>query len=93
MVNVNELVKDQMTSVDLIGQLFSQFEKELINNKDICLDFKDVNFISVPFLERLEKLVLRAKDLDARIKIVNLTPSIYKVFQVAKVKDVLQVCC
>ena len=59
---------------------------------EITLDFQRVTFISVYFLERLEKFVSRAKDLNVKVQIKNVQSNIYKVFQVAKVKDILNYC-
>ena len=90
--NINELLKDAITSSEIIDTIFNTLENDLLDRKEIEINLKNVSFISVYFLERLEKLIQRAKDLNVTVQISNVQPTIYKVFQVARIKDVLAVC-
>lgn len=78
---------------EIIDKIFNSLENELLDKKEVSLDFAKINFISVYYLERLEQFVDRARDLGVSFKIINVLPSIYKVFQVAKVKSILEICC
>lgn len=82
-----------ITSNEIIDKAFHSLENELLDGKKITLDFTRVTFISVYYLERLEQFVDRAKDLGVSFRIINILPSIYKVFQVAKVRNIIGVCC
>ncbi len=79
-------------SNETIDAIFNTLDNDLLDRKEAEINLKDVSFISVYFLERLEKLIQRAKDLNVKVQILNVQPAIYKVFQVARVKDVLAVC-
>jgi hypothetical protein len=61
-------------------------------NLDLVLDFNGCKFISVEGLEWLEELLLRADSLSSSVQLVNVEPSIYKVFKVARISAVLQAC-
>ena len=61
-------------------------------NLDLVLDFTGCTFITVEGLEWLEELLLRAGSLTSNVKIVNVQPSIYKVFKVARIDQVLKAC-
>ena len=89
---INELLVGEITSNNITDDIFNKLENDLLDRKEITLDFSKVIFISVYFLERLENFVNRAKDLNVKIQILNTQPSIYKVFQVARSKTVLEVC-
>lgn len=78
---------------EIVDKIFNSLENELLDKKEVSLDFAKINFISVYYLERLEQFVDRARDLGVSFKIINVLPSIYKVFQVAKVKSILEICC
>ncbi len=88
---MKEDLKGELVSKDLIDKIFNHFESNLLDGKKIIMDLKDVTFINVYFLEQLEKLVEKAKKLNIELKIVNVKPSIYKVFHIAKDKDILSV--
>lgn len=92
MFEINETIQEEMNSQDSGERLFNLLDKKILDRKEIFLDFNKTSFISVYFLERLAQFVNRAKDLNVRVKIINLSPVIYKVFSVARVKNVLEVC-
>ena len=85
---LTNLLKGEITSNEVIDSIFNALENELMDKKEIMLEFKNVLFISTYFLERLERLIQRAKDLNVKVQIANVQPAIYKVFQVARVKEV-----
>ena len=89
---LTNLLKGEITSNEVIDSIFNALENELMDKKEIMLEFKNVLFISTYFLERLGRLIQRAKDLNVKVQIANVQPAIYKVFQVARVKDILVVC-
>ena len=86
------LIEGEINSKDLIDNIFSSLENQLLDKTEINLNFQDVTFISVYFLERLEQLVQKSKELNVKITVINIPPSIYKVFQVARVKNILELC-
>ena len=88
----DDLLKSEMTSNETIDIIFNDFENQLMDKREITVDLKNVTFISVYFVERLEQIVKKAKKLNTEIKIINVTPEIYKVFQVGRLKAVLSVC-
>ena len=88
----DDLLKSEMTSNETIDIIFNDFENQLLDKREIIIDLKNVTFISVYFVERLEQIVKKAKKLNTEIKIINVPPEIYKVFQVGRLKAVLGVC-
>ena len=88
--NINSLLQGELSSSKLIDLIFNNLERDLLDKREIILNFEKITFISVYFLERLETLVSRAKDLNVEIKILNVSESIYKVFHVARTKLVLE---
>ena len=91
-IQTNEMMQEEMISGEVIDLAFNTLDKKLLDRNEISIDCGKTKFISVHFLERLTQFVTRAKDLSVKIKIVNLSPVIYKVFHVARVKNILEVC-
>ncbi len=92
MFEVSEMMQEEMNTQESGESFFNLLDKKVLDRREIFLDFKKISFISVYLLERLTQFVTRAKDLNVKVKIVNLSPTIYKVFQVARVKNILEVC-
>ena len=90
--NMDELLKGEIALSEAVDAIFNTLENDLLDNMEVEVDFKNVSFISVYFLERLENYIKRAQELNVRIKLLNVQPSIYKVFQVTRIKDVLTAC-
>ena len=90
--NLSELLYGEVKSKETIDVIFNDLENQLLDKREIIVDLKNVSFISVYFLERLEKFVEKGKSLSVEIKIINASPEIYKVFQVGRLKTVLSVC-
>jgi hypothetical protein len=61
-------------------------------NLDLVLDFGACDFITVDGLEWLEELLLRAGSLSSKVELNQVPPSIYKVFKVARIDQVLKAC-
>ncbi|OGI18650.1 MAG: hypothetical protein A3B68_01340 [Candidatus Melainabacteria bacterium RIFCSPHIGHO2_02_FULL_34_12] len=91
-LRIDDMLSGEITSSEIVDSIFNSFDKQLLDRNEILLDFKKVTFVSVLFLERLESFVKRAKDINVKVQITNVSPVIYKVFQVAKVKSILEVC-
>ena len=91
--NVADLLQGKMTSKEILDIIFDDLENQLLDKREVTVNLEKVTFISVYFLERLERFVEKAKKLSVEIKIVNVNPNVYKVFQVGRVKVVLNNCC
>jgi hypothetical protein len=61
-------------------------------NLDLVLDFSGCDFITVEGLEWLEELLLRADSLSSKVELDHVPPTIYKVFKVARIDQVLKAC-
>jgi|SRR5271156_4163279 anti-anti-sigma regulatory factor len=59
---------------------------------DLTIDFSTCTFISVEGLEWLEELLLRAESLKTKVSLINVPPSIYKVFKVAHIASISRAC-
>ena len=89
LIRESNLLQGEIISNEVIDTIFNSLEEQLMDRNELLIDFQYVTFISVYFLERLEKFVNKARELNVKIKIVNVQPSIYKVFQVARSKDII----
>ena len=87
-----DLLQGEIISSEVVDLIFNSLENKLLDRNELLIDFQYVTFISVYFLERLEKLINKARELNVKIKIVNVQSSIYKVFQVARGKDIISIC-
>ena len=90
--SLSELLCGEIKSKEVIDVIFDELENQLLDKREIAVDLKKVAFVSVCFLERLERFIEKAKDLSVEIKIINVNPEIYKVFQVSRVNIVLNAC-
>ena len=90
--NLSALLDGEVKSKETIDIIFNDLENQLLDKREVAVDLKKVSFISVYFLERLEKFVDKANELSVKIEIKNVSPEIYKVFQVGRLKTVLSVC-
>jgi anti-anti-sigma regulatory factor len=59
---------------------------------ELTIDFSTCTFISVEGLEWLEELLMRAESLKTKVSLVNVPPSIYKVFKVAHIASISRAC-
>lgn len=90
--NVENILEHEVVSNSKIDQLFNCFENQMLDMKEIVIDMGKTTFISTYFLEKLEQLVEKARELNAQVKIINVKSTIYKVFQVARVNNILNIC-
>ena len=91
--SIKDLLHGELISNEVIDLIFTNLGNQILDQKEVIVDLKDVTFISVYFLERLELFLEKVKELNAIIKIINVQPTIYKVFRVSKVKAVLDTIC
>jgi hypothetical protein len=76
-----------------LSRSIDEVDRMLAGGKlDLSLDFSSCKFVSVEGLEWLEELLLRASSLSAEVRLSNVAPSIYKVFKVARIDNVLKAC-
>ena len=87
-----ELFSSEMISNEEIDNAFNILENQALDQIEITVDFKSLTFISVYFLDKLESFLKKAKELNVKVRIINVQPNIYKVFQVGKVKNILEIC-
>jgi anti-anti-sigma regulatory factor len=87
-----DLLQGEIKSDKQVKDILDILDKDILDKKEVSIDFKNVRFISVYFLERFEQLINRAIDLGVDIRILNVQPNIYKVFQVARLKKILALC-
>ena len=87
--NTNDLLKGEITSKETIDVIFNDLENQLLDKREIIVDLKNVSFISVYFLERLEKFIEKAQELNVHVKINSVNPNVYKVLQIRKNKEIL----
>ena len=59
---------------------------------DVVLDFAAATTIEVDGLEWLEELILRSKSYQIKVGFINVPPTIYKVFKVARIDSLLESC-
>ena len=91
--SIKDLLHGELISNEVIDLIFTNLGNQKLDQKEVIVDLKDVTFISVYFLERLELFLEKVKELNAIIKIINVQPTIYKVFRVSKVNAVLDTIC
>jgi hypothetical protein len=61
-------------------------------NVDLKLDFSNCTFISVDGVEWLEEILMRASSLSADVELMNIAPSVYKVFKIARIDSIVKAC-
>lgn len=90
--NIEDIFQGEMLIHESIESKFDLLEKILLDRRELSLNFQQVSFISVYFLERLEKFLALALKANVQVTIKNISPSIYKIFQVAKSSNLLEAC-
>ena len=94
-VEVGEKINGD-NQVRISGQLdrgLDEVDRLLASTKDdIVLDLSGCTFITVDGLEWLEELLLRAESMTPNVRLVNIPPTIYKVFKVAHLDCILRAC-
>ncbi len=82
-------VNYKQNSKETYDPFFNKLHNELLDKEEVVLDLQNTSFISVNFLEELEKLINKANELTRRLRIINVSPSIYKVFRIARNREIL----
>ena len=90
--NVASLFQGDMSSKDIVDQAFNILENKFLDRDKVIVNFNSITFVSVHFLERLELAIQKANELSIQFQITNISPNIYKVFQVSKSKRILGIC-
>ena len=90
--NMADMLQGKMISKETIDVIFNDLENQLLDKREVTVDLKKVTFISVYFLEQFEKLIEKSIKLDVKVEIVNVNSDIYKVFQVGRMRNVLDAC-
>lgn len=87
---------ESVETVKILGRLdrgLDDVDRLLASGKgDIVLDFSACPFISVDGLEWLEELLMRAQSMSRSVRLVNIPPTIYKVFKVSRIDSILRSC-
>ena len=60
--------------------------------KEILVDFSQCTFISIAGLEWLESMLLKANSGQVKVTFIELPPTLYKVFKVARIESILSAC-
>ena len=81
-----ELLKGNLEIKETIDQLFSRLQSKMFKDTEIVLDLKGVILISSYFLDKLEKFIIRSKELEIKILLVNIPPSVSKTLHVLNCK-------
>ncbi len=79
----------------IVGSLLRNdeaLEKVIASGKNVVVDFSQCNFISVAGLEWLESMLLKAGSGKAKVNFVDIPPTLYKVFKVARIPSILDAC-
>ncbi len=67
-----------------------EVDHSLASGNDLILDFTNCTFITVEGLEWLEELLLHAASSSSKVNLTNVTPTVYKVFKIARIDNVLK---
>ena len=77
-------------NIQVLGlELFSLIEHD--NRKSILLNFSDVEFLSSAALGKLITLDRKVKASKGRLKMSNIRPEIFEVFQITKLNKVFDI--
>ena len=70
-----------------------EIDKLIASGKhDLVIDFSECVFISVPGLEWLKDMLLKAGAAGINITYIAIPPALYKVFKVARIDSILNAC-
>ena len=84
-----------MHNYKIVGNLVRDdeaVEKFIAAGKDLTIDFSECSFLSVAGLEWLESMLLKASSSKTSINFVGMSPTLYKVFKVARIESILNAC-
>ena len=86
---LDKKILDEANIQELGLELFSLIEHD--NRKSILLNFTDVEFLSSAALGKLITLDRKVKASKGRLKMSNIRPEIFEVFQIAKLNKVFDI--
>jgi len=86
---VDKKILDEASIQELGAELFSLVEHD--NRKSILLNFTDVEFLSSAALGKLITLDRKVKAAKGRLKMSNIRPEIFEVFQITKLNKVFDI--
>lgn len=86
---VDKKILDEANIQELGLELFSLIEHD--NRKSILLNFSDVEFLSSAALGKLITLDRKVKASKGRLKMSNIRPEIFEVFQITKLNKVFDI--
>ncbi len=77
---------------DLTGNQEAVDKLIATGNIDLIIDFSECTFVSVPGMEWLEEMLLKAQSSSVNVSFVGMSPALYKVFKVARIESILAAC-
>jgi anti-anti-sigma regulatory factor len=86
---------NEKASYKIVGNLVRDdeaVEKFIASGKNLSIDFSECTFISVAGLEWLESMLLKAGSGKTSATFVGMSPTLYKVFKVARIESILNAC-
>ena len=86
---LDKKILDEANIQELGLELFSLIEHD--NRKSILLNFTDVEFLSSAALGKLISLDRKVKANKGRLKMSNIRPEIFEVFQITKLNKVFDI--
>ncbi|MEI6037995.1 MAG: STAS domain-containing protein [Planctomycetota bacterium] len=86
---LDKKILDEANIQELGLELFSLIEHD--NRKSILLNFTDVEFLSSAALGKLITLDRKVKANKGRLKMSNIRPEIFEVFQITKLNKVFDI--
>jgi anti-sigma B factor antagonist len=86
---VDKKILDEASIQELGAELFGLVEHD--NRKSILLNFTDVEFLSSAALGKLITLDRKVKAAKGRLKMSNIRPEIFEVFQITKLNKVFDI--
>ena len=86
---VDKKILDEASIQELGIELFSLVEHD--NRKSVLLNFSNVEFLSSSALGKLITLDRKVKAAKGRLKMSNIRPEIFEVFQITKLNKVFDI--
>ena len=86
---VDKKILDEAGIQELGAELFGLVEQD--NRRSIVLNFSDVEFLSSAALGKLITLDRKVKAAKGRLKMSNIRPEVFEVFQITKLNKVFDI--
>ena len=81
-----ELLKGSFEKKEMVDQLFSRLQSKMFKDSEIILDLEEGVLVSAYFLNKLENLIIRSKELETKVSLTNISPQISKCLHVLNCK-------